>query len=53
VFNQAQIPVLLTELKQCQQEQTDEEIKGHLEKVIRLVARAEGRSHTYIEFSGD
>jgi hypothetical protein len=53
VFNQAQIPVLLTELKQCQQNQTDQEIKDHLEKVIRLVSQAEGRSHTYIEFSGD
>jgi hypothetical protein len=53
VFNQAQIPVLMNELKQSEQEQTDEEIKKHLRKVIRLVERAEGCIHTYIKFVGD
>lgn len=53
IFNQAQLPVLLAELNQIEQEQPDSAIKAHLRDVIRLVELANGRVHTYIEFSGD
>jgi hypothetical protein len=32
---------------------SSEEARGHLEKVVGLVERAEHRSHTYIKFAGD
>lgn len=53
VFNQAQIPVLLDELRNAERQQTDAEIKSHLGKVSRLVERAVGETHTYIKFIGD
>jgi hypothetical protein len=52
-FNQAQIPVLLSELRASMEQQTDREVKDHLDKVIRLVERAVDRMHTYIKFTGD
>ncbi len=53
VFNQAQIPILLCELRLSEQSQADPEIKAHLTKIIQLVERAVERTHTYIKFSGD
>jgi len=52
-FNQAQIPLLLAELKESLVGQTDSEITMHLGKVIRMVERSVGEKHTYIEFFGD
>lgn len=53
VFNQAQLPILLAELRKLEREQSDELIKAHLGAVVRLVERAQGRVHMYIEFAGD
>lgn len=53
VFNQAQIPVLLAELKRSSQVQTDSGISAHLQKVCSLVERAKDEIHTYIKFIGD
>ena len=53
VFNHAQIPELLTELIADVPRQHEREIKAHLEKVVRLVKRAVGETHTYIKFIGD
>jgi len=53
VFNRAQIPILLAELKESESEQSDQKIKAHLRDVIDLVERAQGQVHVYIEFSGD
>jgi len=53
VFNQAQIPVLLAELKHFDGEQTDRDARKHLQKVIRLVELAVGQVHKYIKFIGD
>jgi hypothetical protein len=52
-FNQAQIPVLLRELQSEADECGNEEIRTHIEKVMRLVERAVHKSHTYIKFIGD
>lgn len=53
LFNQAQIPVLLDELRNAELQQMDADIKSHLGKVSRLVERAVGKTHTYIKFIGD
>lgn len=53
VFNQAQIPALLSELKSEVLAQTSSKYSGHLEKVIKLVEQAAGRTHTYVKFIGD
>lgn len=53
VFNQAQIPKLIAELRNEAGDQMDAETRAHLEKVIRLVERAAGRTHTYIKFVGE
>jgi hypothetical protein len=53
VFNQAQIPELLEELRNEASESRDTEVRAHLEKVIRLVEQAVDQTHTYIKFIGD
>jgi uncharacterized protein YqfB (UPF0267 family) len=53
LFNQAQVPVLLAELQEAHAQQSDAELKAHLGKVIRLLEQANGRTHTYIQFTGD
>jgi hypothetical protein len=53
VFNQAQIPELLHELRGEATESRDTEVRAHLEKVIQLVERAVNQMHTYIKFIGD
>jgi hypothetical protein len=52
-FNQAQIPKLIAELRSQAGSQMDAETRAHLEKVVRLVERATGQTHTYIKFVGD
>jgi hypothetical protein len=47
VFNQAQIPKLISELRKEVGNQRDAETIAHLKKVIRLVERAIGRTHTH------
>ena len=53
VFNQAQVPELLSELEHSAATKTDPETKAHLEQVCRLVAAAKGEAHTYVKFIGD
>jgi hypothetical protein len=53
VFNQAQIPLLLQELREAEHSEIESEVRAHLGKVIRLVERAEDQTHTYIKFIGD
>lgn len=53
VFNQAQIPVLLAELEQAHAQETNPDIKAHLDRVFHLVSLAKGQVHTYIKFLGD
>lgn len=53
VFNQAQILVLLVELNSELSSHIESDARSHLAKVIRLVERAVGKTHTYIKFIGD
>ena len=53
IFNQAQIPELLQELRDEMSQPLDPRVRAQLEKVVRLVERSPGRTHTYIMFIGD
>jgi hypothetical protein len=53
VFNQAQVPVLLSELVRSIAEEEDKEVTAHLREVFRLVADAKDKTHTYVKFIGD
>ena len=52
-FNQAQLSVLIAELQAEVAFQDAAKDREHIEKVIRLVRAAAGRTHTYIAFLGD
>jgi hypothetical protein len=53
VFNQAQSPDLVRELQGEIEVAMDAGIRTHLEKVVRLVEKAAGETHSYIKFIGD
>lgn len=53
IFNQAQLPVLLSELEHTASLQTNPEIRSHIQEVCRLVSGAKGKVHMYIKFIGD
>lgn len=53
VFNQSQIPVLLSELQAELRHDLEPRVREQLEKVQGLVERAVNQSHIYIKFSGD
>jgi hypothetical protein len=53
IFNQAQLPVLLSELEHTASLQTNPEIRSHIQEVCRLVSSAKGKVHMYIKFIGD
>jgi hypothetical protein len=53
VFNQAQIPELLRELRSEAFQPLDAQSRSQLEKVIDLVERSVNRTHTFIKFVGD
>jgi len=52
-FNQAQIPVLLEELRASERAESNPGTRDHLAGVIRLVESAVRQVHTYIKFIGD
>ena len=53
IFNQAQLPVLLSELEHTASLQTNPEVRSHIQEVCRLVSSAKGKVHMYIKFIGD
>jgi hypothetical protein len=53
VFNQAQLAVLLAELRVETAEPGNAEYAVHLSRVAQLVERAQEQMHTYIKFIGD
>lgn len=52
-FNQLQIPVLHQELRAAVLRCENPEARVHGEKLVSLVASAEGEVHTYVKFIGD
>jgi hypothetical protein len=53
VFNQAQIPVLLDELRALRGGLRDPGLRSVLDEVLAVVQRAQDRVHTYVRFVGD
>lgn len=53
VFNRAQLPILIDELRAVLRDEQDPRTRAHLEEVIALAARAAGEVHTYLKFIGD
>ncbi len=53
VFNQLQVPVLISEVRRRIEGIRDRAMKEHCEAVLRLIESAEGQVHTYVRFVGD
>jgi|KBSSwiStaDraftv2_1062776.scaffolds.fasta_scaffold187435_2 hypothetical protein len=53
VFNQLQVPVLISEVRRRLEGIRDRDVKEHCEAVLRLIESAEGKVHTYVRFVGD
>lgn len=53
VFNQGQLPVLITELKAVLSELEENEVTKHGKALLKLASRASGKVHTYLKFYGD
>jgi hypothetical protein len=53
VFNQAQLPFLLSELEKQLPSVSNPKAKEHLKRVTSLVLQARGHTHTYLRFVGD
>src|SRR4051812_42819651 len=53
VFNQLQLPVLISEVRRRLEGIRDRAMKEHWEAVLRLIEAAEGQVHTYVRFVGD
>lgn len=51
VFNQVQIPFLVTELENRVRVVSRPELKSHAESILAAVKAAVGEEHTYIRFS--
>ena len=52
VFNQFQLPVLAVELESLRKKLSAREAH-HITKILALVTRATGDTHTYVRFIGD
>ena len=53
VFNQLQVPALISELQRRLVELDDPDIKEHLGEILQLVETAEGQEHTFVRFMAD
>jgi len=53
VFNQIQIPHVVTELEKRLRGVPKAELKTHCEAILRAVKAAAGEEHTYVRFSGE
>jgi hypothetical protein len=49
VFNRAQLPILIDELRAVLRDEQHPRTRAHLEEVIGLAAQAAGEVHTYFE----
>lgn len=53
IFNQLQIPFLISELRRQLEKIEDRATRNHGEAVLRLVESVEGKVHVYVRFIGD
>ena len=53
VFNQAQIEVLIEEIRAISDSALDPAAREHKEEILQLASKARGQIHTYLRFFGD
>jgi hypothetical protein len=53
IFNQHQIPILITELEGIANTTSDEVTKEHILSILNLSRKSLGQIHTYLWFIGD
>jgi len=53
VFNQLQLPLLVSEVRRQHEKIQDRAIREHVEAILELLESAEGNVHTYVRFIGD
>jgi hypothetical protein len=53
LFNQIQIPLVVTELEKRLRGSSKPEVKEHCTAILKLVTATVGEEHTYVRFSGD
>ncbi len=53
VFNQLQLPLLVSEVRRRHEIIQDRAIKQHAEDILKLLASTEAKVHTYVRFFGD
>ena len=53
IFNQLQVPALISELQRRLTELDDPDIKEHLGEILQLVETAEGQERTFVRFVGE
>jgi hypothetical protein len=53
VFNQLQLPLLVSEVRRRHEKLEDRATRQHAETILELLESAEGKVHTYVRFIGD
>jgi hypothetical protein len=53
LFNQIQIPLVVTELEKKLRGAAKGEVKAHCEAILKALKAADGEEHTYVRFSGE
>jgi hypothetical protein len=53
LFNQIQIPLVVTELEKRLRGPVKPDLKAHCEAILKVVTAAAGEEHTYVRFSGE
>ena len=53
LFNQIQIPLVVTEFEKRLRASSKPDVKAHCEAILKLVTATVGEEHTYVRFSGD
>jgi hypothetical protein len=53
VFNQLQIPIIMSELEILLTRCRTEEERSKIREMLSLITRSKGETHTYIKFVGD
>jgi hypothetical protein len=53
LFNQIQIPFVITELEKRLRGSAKPDVKAHCKAILKVVTATVGEEHTYVRFSGE